>query len=77
MVKANRSTLTMSLPEYGRSRFGLSKNASYEAGRSGQIPTVRIGDRLFVPVLKADVLFGLVGADDAPSTKAASLSVAA
>src|SRR5215472_16263727 len=34
---------TMSVPECGRLYFGLSRNASYEAAKRGDIPTIRIG----------------------------------
>jgi len=30
-------------------RLGVSRNTAYEAARSGQLPTVRIGRRLLVP----------------------------
>ena len=29
--------------------LGISKGSAYEAARSGQIPTIRIGRRLIVP----------------------------
>jgi hypothetical protein len=34
---------TMSVPECGRLYFGLSRNASYEAAKRGDIPTIRVG----------------------------------
>lgn len=42
---------TISVPEAGREFFGLSRNASYKAARRGEIPTVRIGRLLKVPVV--------------------------
>ncbi len=30
--------------------LGISRGAAYEAARNGQIPTVRIGKRLLVPI---------------------------
>lgn len=45
----NRKTL--SVPEAGRLYFGLGKNASYEAARRGDIPSIRIGGRIRVPVV--------------------------
>jgi len=33
----------MSVPEAGRKFFDLGRNASYEAARRGDIPTIRIG----------------------------------
>ena len=41
---------TMSVPEAGKVYFGLSRGASYEAAHRGDIPTVRIGRLLRVPV---------------------------
>ncbi len=41
---------TMSVPEAGKVYFDLSKNASYEAARRGDIPTIRVGRLLRVPV---------------------------
>ena len=42
---------TMSVPEAGREYFGISRNASYEAAHRGEIPTIRIGRKLRVPVV--------------------------
>lgn len=42
---------TMTVPEAGRTYFDLGRNASYEAARRGDIPTIRIGRLLRVPVI--------------------------
>jgi len=42
---------TLSVPQAGREYFSLSRNASYEAARRGEIPTIRIGRLLRVPVV--------------------------
>jgi hypothetical protein len=42
--------ITLSVPTAGKKYFGLSRNASYEAAARGQIPTIRIGRLLRVPV---------------------------
>lgn len=42
--------LTISVPEAGKRYFGLSRNGSYAAAERGEIPTVRIGRLLRVPV---------------------------
>jgi hypothetical protein len=42
---------TLTVPEAGRVYFGLSRNSSYEAARRGDIPTIRIGRLLRVPVV--------------------------
>ena len=43
--------LTYSVPEAG-AKIGLGKSASYEAARRGDLPTIRMGRRLFVPVVR-------------------------
>ena len=42
---------TLTVPEAGRLYFHLGRNASYEAARRGDIPTIRIGRLLRVPVV--------------------------
>jgi hypothetical protein len=42
--------LTLSVPEAGRKYFGLCRNASYDAAARGDIPTIKIGRLLRVPV---------------------------
>ena len=39
-----------SVPDAGRTYFNLGRGASYEAARRGDIPTIRIGRKLPVPV---------------------------
>ena len=41
---------TISVPRAGREYFGLSRNASYAAAARGEIPVLRIGRLLRVPV---------------------------
>jgi hypothetical protein len=41
---------TMSVPAAGKEYFNLSRNASYDAARRGQLPTIKIGKLLRVPV---------------------------
>jgi hypothetical protein len=42
---------TLTVPEAGRRYFSLGRNASYEAARRGEIPTIRIGRLLRVPIV--------------------------
>jgi hypothetical protein len=42
---------TLTVPEAGRRYFGLGRNASYEAVKRKQIPVIRIGKLLRVPVM--------------------------
>jgi hypothetical protein len=45
---------TMTVPQAGREYFDLGRNASYEAARRGEIPTIRIGRLLRVPVVSLE-----------------------
>ncbi len=42
--------LTMTVPEAGRRYLGLTRNGSYEAAKRGDLPTIRIGKLLRVPI---------------------------
>jgi Helix-turn-helix domain len=42
--------LTISVPEAGKKYFGLGRNAAYSAAERGEIPTIKIGRLLRVPV---------------------------
>ena len=42
--------LTISVPEAGKRYFNLSRNAAYAAAKRGEIPTIRIGRLLRVPI---------------------------
>jgi excisionase family DNA binding protein len=48
-MKKKEATLTISVPEAGR-RLGVGRNQAYEAARQGQLPIIRIGKRMLVPV---------------------------
>lgn len=41
---------TLSVPQAGRLYFEIGKNASYAAARKGQIPVIRIGKKIRVPI---------------------------
>ena len=55
--------LTISVPEAGRRYFGLCRNASYAAAERGEIPTVRIGRLLRVPVRAMETKLDRAGED--------------
>ena len=40
----------LSVPEAGRRYFGVGRSASYEAARRKEIPTIKIGRKLLVPI---------------------------
>ncbi len=41
--------LTYTIPETAKI-LGIGRSAAYEAARTGQIPTIKIGKRILVPV---------------------------
>ena len=47
---------TLSIPEAGRRYFGICPNASYDAAKRGEIPTIRIGRLRRVPIVQMDRL---------------------
>jgi hypothetical protein len=49
-LMSEQVSLTISVPEAGRRYFGLSRNAAYDAAARGEIPTIKIGRLLRVPV---------------------------
>ena len=42
---------TISVPQAGKRYYGIGKNASYDAAARGEIPTIKIGRLLRVPVV--------------------------
>jgi Helix-turn-helix domain len=52
--------LVMSVPEAG-AKLGLSREASYDAARRGDLPVLRIGRLLKVPIVAFDRLLAGVG----------------
>jgi hypothetical protein len=42
--------LTMSIPEAGKKYYGLGRTGSYDAAERGEIPVIRVGRLLRVPV---------------------------
>jgi hypothetical protein len=54
--------LTMAVPEYGRKILRIGKNASYDAAKRGDIPTIQVGGLLRVPVQLAMKKQGIIEA---------------
>ena len=52
------SKLTISVPVAGKV-LGLSRDAAYDAARSGDLPTLRFGRRVVVPTSKLREMLGL------------------
>jgi len=58
------SPLTISVPEAGERYFGLCRNAAYAAAARGEIPTIKIGRLLRVPVRALERMLDRVGLDE-------------
>ena len=50
IAETEASQHVLSVPDAGRVYFNLGRNASYEAAHRGDIPTLRIGRKLVVPI---------------------------
>ena len=59
-----RATITI---EQAASVLGVSRGTAYESARAGELPTLRLGRRVLVPVPK---LLALLGADPAGTEEA-------
>jgi excisionase family DNA binding protein len=59
---ADETPLTISVPDAGRRYFGLGRNASYDAAERGEIPAIRIGRLLRVPVRALEKMLDQAGA---------------
>ena len=60
---ADETQLTISVPEAGRKYFGMCRGASYAAAERGEIPTIRIGRLLRVPVRALEKMLDNAGAE--------------
>lgn len=50
---------TISVPDAGRLFFGLARNAAYDAAKTGDIETIKVGGRIVVPVAPLAARLGL------------------
>ena len=53
--------LTLSVPQAGKKYFGLSRNGAYDAAKRGDLPTIRIGRLLRVPVRALEQMLDRAG----------------
>ena len=56
---------TLTVPEAGKRYFGLSRNAAYAAAERGDLPVVRIGRLLRVPIKAVERMLEQAGTCDA------------
>jgi hypothetical protein len=59
------SPLTIPVPEAGRKYFGLSRNGSYDAAKRGEIPTIKVGRLLRVPIRLMEKMLDRAGGANA------------
>jgi Helix-turn-helix domain len=57
---------TLSVPQAGRKYFDLSRGAAYAAAARGDIPTIRIGRKLRVPIAALERLLERAGKREEP-----------
>ena len=50
MLEESAGCKTLSVPRAGRIYYNLGRNASYSAARRGDIPVIKVGRMLRVPV---------------------------
>ena len=53
--------LTLTVPAAGKKYFGLSRNSAYDAAARGEIPTIRIGRLIRVPVRALEKMLDRAG----------------
>ena len=59
--RRSRAAATLSVPEAGRIYFDLSKNGSYLAAGRGDLPTIRIGRKVRVPIRLLEAMIDEAG----------------
>ena len=52
---------TISVPQAGRDYLGIGRDASYEAAKRGDIPVIRIGRLLRVPIVAMERMLDSAG----------------
>jgi hypothetical protein len=57
----DKTCKTLSVPEAGRLYFNLGRNASYEAAKRGDIPTVQLGRIVRAPVVALERMLAEAG----------------
>jgi hypothetical protein len=55
------SLKTLSVPDAGRIYFSIGRGSSYQAVRRGDIPVIKIGHRLRVPVIAIERMLAEAG----------------
>jgi helix-turn-helix protein len=58
---AKEAPLTLDVPTAGKKYFNLSRNGSYDAAARGEIPTIKIGRLIRVPVRALEKMLDRAG----------------
>jgi hypothetical protein len=58
---SEETALTISVPEAGKKYFGLSRNGAYDAAKRGELPVIKIGRLLRVPVRALEQMLDRAG----------------
>ena len=64
----------MTIPEAGKRYFGVGRSAAYEAARRGEIPTIRIGRKLLVPIVAVERMLEAAGIADRQEVRAEAVA---
>jgi hypothetical protein len=67
MTETDFECRTLSVPEAGRKYFNLGINGSYEAVKRGEIPVIKIGKKLRVPIVALERMLEEAGRAARPS----------
>jgi hypothetical protein len=51
---------TLSVPEAGKRYLGLGRNGSYNAAARGELPVIKVGGRLRVPVRRMEQMLDAI-----------------
>ena len=62
----SNTRVTMTVPE-AAAKLGIARNQGYEAVKRGEIPSIRIGRRVLVPLVAFGRLLAGDARDDAPT----------
>ena len=65
---ADSCQLTISVIEAGR-RLGVGRALAYEAARRGEIPSIRLGRRLLVPIAAFEAMLAIQSKQQIVATK--------
>jgi Helix-turn-helix domain len=58
---SKNTPLTITVPEAGKRYFGLSRNASYDAAARGDLPVIKIGRLIRVPIRALEKMLDRAG----------------